>query len=140
MRLLIGLLLLLLSVTAEAKVAVIVHPSNQDEITLSDVKRLYTLRQFSFPDGNIAFLFMLPYAIPEREIFDQAVSGLSSNQLMTYWSKIVFSGKGTPPRAVSSVREMISIVASTPSAIGYVPEYVAAGELGDQVRVIVIIR
>lgn len=121
MRYLITLLILLLSFHVHGAIAIIVHPSNKNEITRSDLERIYTLRQFSYPDDTIAFPFMLPYSLAEREIFDQEVSGLSSSQLMVYWSKIVFSGKGTPPRSVTSATEMLNVVSRTPNAIGYVP-------------------
>lgn len=139
MHRLLSVLLVLWSFTVEAQIAVIVHPDNQQTVDVTDVKRLYTLRQFSYDDGSVAFLFMLPYSEPEREQFDQIVSGLSSNQLMTYWSKIVFAGKGTPPRSVSSVSEMLQVVSVTPNAIGYVPEWAISEEWRNRVNIILTV-
>lgn len=139
MRYLIGLLLLVCSLSVSAQIAVIVHPDNQQNIDIADIKRLYTLRQFSYQNGSIAFLFMLPYSIPEREQFDQIVSGLSSNQLMTYWSKIVFAGKGTPPRSVRGIDEMLRVISVTPNSMGYVPEWALSDEWRERVLVVRIL-
>ena len=44
----------------------------------------------------------------------------SESQLKSYWSKLVFTGKGQPPRDVQTDAEMIELVAGNPNIIGYV--------------------
>ena len=55
-----------------------------------------------------------------RSAFDQAALGKSTNQTKAYWSKLVFSGKGNPPKEVDSEAEVIELVSKNPSLIGYV--------------------
>lgn len=46
--------------------------------------------------------------------------GKSSQQFMTSWKKLVFTGKGSMPEQVESDDALIAMVAKTPGAIGLV--------------------
>jgi len=46
--------------------------------------------------------------------------GRSSSQVSAYWSKLVFTGKGIPPKEVSNDAQVIDLVAKNPSVIGYI--------------------
>jgi ABC-type phosphate transport system substrate-binding protein len=55
-----------------------------------------------------------------RNTFDETVLGRNSSQVSAYWSKLVFTGKGIPPKEVNSDAEVIDLVSKNPSVIGYV--------------------
>ncbi|MEM9293524.1 MAG: hypothetical protein AAGD01_17705 [Acidobacteriota bacterium] len=60
-------------------------------------------------------------APPEvRNAFSEDVHGRSANAIKKYWQRLIFTGRGTPPREVDSDSEAISFVASTPGGIAYV--------------------
>ena len=44
----------------------------------------------------------------------------SEDELKGYWSKLMFSGKGQPPREVGDDAAVKAWVASNPDAIGYI--------------------
>lgn len=111
---------LFLSNLAQAAIAVVVHPSNQTSLTQDDLVRLYTGKLSAFPDGASAIPVNLADSVPLRAEFDQKALGRSSSQVKAYWSKLVFTGKGTPPKEVTSEAEMIKLVSSNPNIIGYV--------------------
>ena len=54
--------------------------------------------------------------------FNSTVLNRSNSQLKAYWSKLVFTGKGTPPRAVNSDAEVIKLIAKNPNMIGFVSQ------------------
>jgi len=56
----------------------------------------------------------------------------SASQLKAYWSKLLFTGKGTPPKEIGSDAEMVSLVASNPNMIGFVD----AAAVNDSVKVV----
>ena len=111
---------LLLPATLDAAIAVVVHPSNQTSLTQDELVRLYTGKLSAFPDGSSAVPVNLADAAPLRADFDQKALGRSSSQIKAYWSKLVFTGKGTPPKEVDSEAEMIKLVSSNPNILGYV--------------------
>ncbi len=55
-----------------------------------------------------------------REAFNDKVLGKSSSQLKAYWSRLIFTGKGTPPKESGSDADVVSLVAKNPNLVGYV--------------------
>ena len=111
---------LLLTPALYANVVVVVHPSNTADISRDDINRLYTGRASSFPSGGQAVPINLVDSNSVRNEFDDKVLGRSSSQIKAHWSKLVFTGKGTPPKEVNNDAEVLDLVANNPSIIGYV--------------------
>jgi len=57
---------------------------------------------------------------PLRSQFDEKGVGRSSAQLKAHWSKLIFTGKGTPPLELATEAAVIEHVTQNPNAIGYV--------------------
>lgn len=110
----------LFSAGLHAAIAVVVHPSNATALTKDDLSRLYTGRTNNFPDGNSAVPVNLADSAPLRSEFDEKALGRSSSQVKAYWSKLVFTGKGTPPKEVASAAEVLQLVSNNPNIVGYV--------------------
>lgn len=102
-----------------ANIAVIVHPSNQQAITDTDVKNLFTGRQKSFADGSPAIVLNLTSGDATQSAFNNKALGRSDAQLKAFWSKVMFTGKGNPPKEVDSA-EMLKLIAENPSIIGVI--------------------
>jgi ABC-type phosphate transport system substrate-binding protein len=64
-----------------------------------------------------------------RGDFEKKVLNKSASQIKAYWSKLVFTGKGTPPKEVSSDAEVINLIKSNPNLIGYVDESSVTGDV-----------
>ena len=58
--------------------------------------------------------------------------GKSGSQYKAFWSKLVFTGKGKPPKEMSGDAAVIAAVSANPDAIGYV----SASAVTDAVKVI----
>ncbi len=115
-----------------AEGAVIVHPSNTNTMDVEAASRLFLGKAKSFADGSIA----VPISQSDNamtEEFNGKVLGKNSSQLKAYWSQLVFTGKGTPPKEVSNDAEVIKLVAENPSFIGYV----SSGAVTGSVKVLV---
>lgn len=111
---------LFISQLAFAEVAVIVHPSNANALDEAAVSKIFLGREKSFADGKSVVPLSLAESAPASTAFNDAVLKKSSSQLKAYWSKLVFTGKGTPPKEIATDEEMIKLVATNPSVIGYV--------------------
>jgi len=109
----------LVSFSPYAEVAVIVSAANQQALSEADIKNLFTGKQKSFPDGNPAIVLNLPGGDPKQTEFNQKALGRTDAQLKAYWSKVMFTGKGNPPKEVTS-DEMLKLVADNPSTIGVI--------------------
>ncbi len=120
MKLFSVLLILLSSAMSYAEVVVIVHPSNNNSFAKDELEALFMAKKSSFADGSKATVYYLSADDGNRHQFDEKVLGKSSSQLKAYWSKLVFTGKGTPPPELSNSVEAVAKVAAEPSAIAYV--------------------
>jgi hypothetical protein len=57
------------------------------------------------------------------------IVGRSSTQVSAYWSKLVFTGKGVPPKEVADDAAVIAAVAADASAIGYIDSSSVTGDV-----------
>jgi len=115
------LLTLSLAVTqVNAEIAVVVNPANANAVSADDLNRLFLGRASSFADGTKATPLNMAEGQAAREEFDNKVLNRSSSQLKAYWSKLVFTGKGTPPKELDNDAAVKAAVAADASAIGYI--------------------
>lgn len=103
--------------------AVVVIVSARSPVTSlrrNELADLYLGRASRFPDGRTAEPIDLREGTGTRELFYSEIIGRSPAQIKAHWSRIIFTGRGRPPRAVSDELEMRRLIAETPGAIGYV--------------------
>lgn len=114
------LLTALLSGSVLADIAVVVNPANANAVSADDLSRLFLGRTSNFADGSKATPLNLAEGQPARDEFDSKVLNRSAAQLKAYWSKLVFTGKGTPPKELSDDAAVKAAVAADATAIGYI--------------------
>lgn len=119
---------LLSSFSVMAEVSVIVNPANTSTIDANLIKKIYLGKKKSFDNGNKAEVFTLPDNSPDSESFRQKALKKSNSQYKSYWSKLAFTGKGTPPKKASD-SEMINAVKSNPNAIGFINSDKVTGDV-----------
>jgi ABC-type phosphate transport system substrate-binding protein len=89
---------------------------NLDKDQVSDI---FLGKSPTFPNGEESIAVDFKESSALREQFHTHITGKKPAQLKAYWSKMLFSGKGTPPKEVASVDEMKQLIANNPSLIGY---------------------
>ena len=132
-RLLVTLLALAgvaIAMPAKADIAVIVNPANTSTLSTDELTRLYTGRSSALNAVNIA------ESSPLRSQFDEKGVGRSSAQLKAHWSKLIFTGKGTPPLELATEAAVIEHISQNPNAIGYVD----ASSVTDAVKVVLTLN
>ena len=116
----IALVSVLFAATVQAEIVVVVNNANDSAITKKDVKRIFLGKMKSFSNGGSIAAVDVSNTSPTREAFNKAALKKSSSQVKAYWSKRVFSGKGTPPKVLDSDAKIKEFVAANPNAIGYI--------------------
>lgn len=99
-------------------------------LSKGDVKSIYLAKKKSI-DGTSVKLATLKDKNLTAQFLKEYV-GKTPSQFSAYYKKLVFTGKGKPPKKMSSESEMISYVARTTGAIGYV----SASAVTDAVKTI----
>ena len=106
---------------ANAALAIIGNPANPLEgISAADVAMIYLGKSDEFPDGRRAVAVDQYRRSPVRAKFYRKVVGMDPVRLKSYWSKLIFSGRGQPPREVGGNEAVKRWVARHPDGIGYV--------------------
>ena len=130
-KLILASLISTCSFVAFADVAVIVNPSNSNVLDKNEIKKIYLGKSKSFADGvKVNPVNQNGNSVVDE--FNNKVVGKSSSQLNAYWSKLVFTGKGTPPEKLDSDQAVIDFVVSNADSIGYID----SAKVSDAVKVI----
>ncbi|MEI8706026.1 phosphate ABC transporter substrate-binding protein [Pseudoalteromonas sp. B62] len=118
-KLILASALTLCSISASAEVAVIVNASNTSNLDADTIKKIYLGKSKSFDNGaKVNPVNQNGNSVADE--FNDKVVGKSSSQLNAYWSKLVFTGKGTPPEKLDNDQAVLDFVAANNDAIGYV--------------------
>lgn len=119
---------------ADDVVAVVSAGSPVTTLSRNQAVDIFLGRSNRFPDGTRAVPIDQVEGSATRDVFYASFAGMSATQIKAHWSKIIFTGRGLPPRALPSGKEVIRLIADNPNAIGYVePNVVNAS-----VRVLVV--
>jgi ABC-type phosphate transport system substrate-binding protein len=114
----LALTLLVKTVTADV-VAVVSSTSAITSLSNAQVTDIFLGKVNRFPNGTLAVPIDQIEGSPARDEFYATFAGKSPAQVKSLWAKIIFTGRGQPPKAVSSSGEVRKLLAANPQAIGY---------------------
>jgi ABC-type phosphate transport system substrate-binding protein len=121
--------------TQEPIMAVIAHPSTSESVvSRSSLRAIFGMRLNKWPADTPVKVFVMKDDAPEHDAFSKNVLQVFPHQLRLAWDRQVFSGQGQYPEQVTSIQEMLSKIASTPGAIGYIK----TNEVTNNVRILQI--
>jgi ABC-type phosphate transport system substrate-binding protein len=116
-----ALLISMAASIAFAETSVIVSASNGNaSLDKNTVSKIFLGKTKSFPDGSQALPVDQDEGAAAREAFNSTVLGKSGSQLKSYWSRLIFTGKGTPPKASGDDASVKALVSKNPNMIGYI--------------------
>lgn len=124
MRVLSAMLLLAVVLTAtharaDTIVVIVSTDSTMTELTREQLADIYLGRLSRWPDGSRIVVVDLRESDPAREAFYARFLNRTSAQIRVHWSRIVFAGRGHPPRPFRTQEDMVDYVAGDPHAVGY---------------------
>ena len=113
---------------AMAQVAVVVGAkSPAAALSAEQAAGLFLGKSDQLPGVGTALLLDQGESSAVREQFYTKVTGKSSSQVKAAWSRLVFSGKATPPKEIASSAEVKHLVATNPNAVGYIEKSAVDG-------------
>jgi ABC-type phosphate transport system substrate-binding protein len=122
---------------ASAELVVIVSARNPAPSLNNDqIAAIFLGQSGRFPDGAEAVALDQRIGSQERNQFYQQVAGKTPALLKAHWSKMVFTGRGQPPREAPDNVAVKRMVADNPSMIGYIER----SALDASVRPILVLR
>ncbi|UZE15555.1 substrate-binding domain-containing protein [Pseudomonas sp. B21-054] len=115
-------------------VVVVASGSPLKTLARNQVADIFLGKTSRFPSGAQAIPIDQTEDSATRDEFYSTFTGKSASQLKAHWSKIIFTGRGQPPQAVSSSAEVKKRIAENPDTIGYID----AREVDNSVRALPI--
>lgn len=116
-----GCCLLLLTALPAAAVDVIANRAVPgSSLAQASARAYFGMRLNKWPDGRPIQVFVLPDGHPAHAALCKEQLNLYPYQLRQSWDRLVYSGMAQAPIEVLTEDEMISRVATTPGALGYV--------------------
>ena len=123
--------------SADATFRVIVNPQVKgSQIPRAAITSIFLKQAHRWGDGSTVVPVDQSFRSPVRRAFCNDVLQQGLVQMQVYWQRQMASGV-TPPSVKTSDEEIVSFVASTPGAIGYVS---SSAPLPDSVREVAIIN
>lgn len=118
---LLGLVLGLTAQASMAELVVVVSASNPlAELSRDQVADIFLGRSAYFPGGGAAVPLDLAEDVASRAEFYRTITGKSAAQLKAYWSKLIFTGQGQPPRELPDAAAVKKAIVAKPDSIGYI--------------------
>jgi len=101
-------------------IAIIAHPSaNTSNLTQETVRDLYL--------GNRQYVAQTRFIPLDqdgdskiRQVFYERLIDKPENQVISHWSRLIFTGKGQAPISLTGDNSIIQFVKNNPNVIGYV--------------------
>lgn len=100
------------------------------------VAAIFLGQSAQLPDGAMVAAIDQPVGSSTRDAFYARVAAKSPALLKAYWSKMLFTGRGQPPREADDNAAVRKLVADTPGMIGYIDR----SALDASVRPVLVLR
>lgn len=122
---------------AAGELVVIVSAKSPVSVLRQDqVADIFLGQMGNFPGGLEAVALDQRIGSPERDEFYSKVTAKTPPLVKAYWSKMIFTGRGQPPREVAGSAAIRKMVADNPSLIGYIDK----SALDPSVKTVLLVR
>lgn len=112
--------------------SVVVNKSNTSSLSEAQVKNIFMGKLGQFSDGTEAIPVLFDVGQAIRTQFDDTVLKRNTSQVDALWSKLIFTGRRSPPLQVKDANEVLKEISMNPKAIGYLN----TNDVTDGVRVL----
>ena len=124
-------------VALAAELVVIVSSKNPvTSLRQEQVADIFLGQIASFPGGGEVVALDQNIGSPERDEFYSKVTAKTRPLVKAYWTKMIFTGRGQPPKEVAGSAAIRKMVADNPSLIGYIDK----SALDASVKTVLLVR
>ncbi len=109
-----------LSTYVYADIAVIVHPNNTANINASEIAKIFLGKKTRFDNLSKAIPLLPPIGNQTRINFLKYALSKNETQYSSYWSRLIFTGKASPPLEAATEEGIINMVSKNEHLIGVV--------------------
>ena len=116
----LGMTMLVSTSFAEQQSRLIINAQTAVDFNEISIKRIFLMKQKTWPDGSRIKVFVLDDKHPVHQVFIKNYLKMQPHQIERHWKRLMFSGTGKAPTRVDNEERMLELVANTPGALGYI--------------------
>lgn len=133
-----GLFLITLMDAPLARELVVIVSAKNPVMALrhEQVADIFLAQTGRFPQSGVAIAIDQMLGSGSRDEFYYKVASKSPSLVKAYWTKMVFTGRGGPPKEASGNEAVRKIIAGNPEMIGYIDR----DALDDSVKVVLVLH
>lgn len=105
---------------AQSLVVIVSKNSNINNITKKELSKIFLAKTKSLPNGDKSIVVEHPNKKNQAKFY-KTISNKNEKQLKKYWAKMIFTGRGQPPKKIKSLNNLIQFVQDNNNAISYIP-------------------
>jgi ABC-type phosphate transport system substrate-binding protein len=110
-------------------VAVVSSTSAVTTLSKAQVSDIFLGKVSRFPDGTPVIPIDQEEGSSARDEFYATYAGKSPSQIKAHWAKIIFTGRGQPPKTASTEVGIRKLIAANPQAISYIQRSAVDGSV-----------
>jgi len=115
------------------QVVVIVSSINSiEQLSREQLEDIFLGQTQSFPNGSQVVPVDQAEGSNARRQFYEVVLGRTAAQVRSHWAKLTFTGRGRPPRSVSSTDEILALISQDARILSYIEK----NKLSNHVKVV----
>lgn len=122
--------------TAGELVVIVSSKSAVTSLRPEQVADIFLGQVANFPGGAEAVALDQEIGSPDRDEFYSKVTSKTRPLVKAYWTKMIFTGRGQPPKEVVGSAAIRKMVADNPTLIGYIDK----SALDPSVKVMLLVR
>jgi ABC-type phosphate transport system substrate-binding protein len=103
-------------------VAVVSSKSQITTLSKNQIMDIFLGKRTRFPDGSSAIPIDQAEGSAARDQFYTRLADMSPAQVKAFWARIIFTGRGQPPRTVATGLEAKRLLIADPNAISYIDQ------------------
>lgn len=122
--------------TAGELVVIVSSKSPVTALRQEQVADIFLGQIANFPGGAEAVALDQEIGSPERDEFYNKVTSKTRPLVKAYWTKMIFTGRGQPPKEVGSSAAIRKLVADNPNLIAYIEK----SAMDPSVKAVMLVR
>jgi len=113
--------LLIIGTPVNAEPVVIVNARSEvDRLSQDEVINIFLGRYRRLPNGDVAIPVDQPDGSALKNQFYRKLVNKNLNEINAYWSRLIFSGKTSPPKQAVNAAEVAALMSGNSGGISYI--------------------
>lgn len=132
MKFILLLIVSVINASTWAEIYVIAHKqSTINQLNHAQLKEIYLGNRQFIADVRVLPLDQDIQESTRHDFYTQVIN-IDQSQLISHWSKLIFTGKGQAPKSLLADQSIIDFVSANPNTIGYIKSQ----SMNDKVKII----